>query len=206
MSDDLKPSSTPAPSQVRDAILNAPTLRVPEHGVSTVTSTSDVTLNEQHLAFAEFQEEYVRNYITLADTKAAWAFTIGSGVLAYLLGNDTVQAVLVKPEWTAFFVLTLTTVLLLSLSAVFSFMVVAPRLMSASGEGIVFFGAVAKHFDAVSYIKDVASHSASELAEVRLKHCFDVSRVCAKKYDSLRKAIWFGLPAISGALAVILAK
>jgi hypothetical protein len=147
---------------------------------------------------------YVRNYISLADTKAAWVFAISSGVLAYLLADDKVQRVILSPAWEASFILALSTVILRGLSAMFSFRVVTPRLSSPSGEGIVFFGAVAQHPSASSYVTAVGSRSPRDITEARLKHCFDVSKVCAEKYDSLKKAIWLGLPAVGGALAVLL--
>jgi hypothetical protein len=87
-------------------------------------------------------------------------------------------------------------VALLLLSAFFSFCVVAPRLRSPSGEGIVFFGAVAKHKNADTFVSSIAAKSPQDLAEARLRHCYDVSRVCDAKYGSLKKAIWFGIAAL----------
>lgn len=191
---------------IPQAIQDAATISVPQSGSSELTQLGSFDLQEHHLAFAEFQEDYVRNYIALADTKAAWAFTISSGVLAYLLSEDDIRSVLLTPAWEAHFVLAISTSVLLALSAIFAFRVIAPRLSSPSREGIVFFGAVAAYPTATAYLSAVGSKSASEITEIRLKHCYDVSKVCSGKYASLKKAIWLGLPALGGALTVILAR
>ncbi|RSV39506.1 hypothetical protein CA234_14725 [Sphingomonas sp. ABOLE] len=68
----------------------------------------------------------------------------------------------------------------------------------------MFFGSVAAKNNAASYVSEVAAHDFAEITEARLKHCFDVSKVCAEKYASLKKAIWFGLLALAVTLAAVL--
>lgn len=161
-------------------------------------------LQAHHSEFANFQEQYVRHYIGLADTKAAWTFTISSGVLVYFLGLDKIRESIRVPVFSISYVAVLASLILLILSAFFAFRVVAPRLKSKSGEGMVFFGSVALKFDAETYVSEVAALDSAQLTEARLKHCFDVSTVCAGKYASLKKAIWFGLPALVASVAAIL--
>lgn len=186
-----------AASQIPAAVQAAPPIGVPAVGQAEVASTGAARLEEHHADFAEFQEAYVRHYIGLADTKAAWSFTIASGVLAYLVGQAEVRAALLAPECSIKFMLLVGSVISLVLSAFFAFRVVAPRLTSQSGEGVVFFGAVAAKASAEAYIRDVVSRSHAELTSARLQHCYDVSKICTKKYGSLKKSIWFGVPALS---------
>lgn len=205
MSDEGQQSvASGAPVRVPAEVQAAPPIGVPTTGQAEVLSTGSLNLDEHHADFAAFQEGYVRDYIGLADTKAAWTFTIASGVLAYLFGQAEIRAALLAPSCSAEYALLVASALSLGLSAFFAFRVVAPRLTSSSGEGIVFFGAVAAKSSAETYIRDVADRSASELTSARLQHCYDVSNVCAKKYRSLKKSIWFGLPALALTLIYML--
>lgn len=189
---------------IADEVKSAPSLAVPETGNGEIVPSTTPVLEEHHREFAGFQEEYVRSYITLADAKGAWTFAIASGVLLFLIGTEKTRNVLISSELSWTYAVHLASVLLLTISAYFSFRVVAPRLASKSGEGIVFFDSVASKENAETYVSDVAAHDLAELVEARLQHCFDVSVVCKEKYASLKKAIWFGLPALALTLAAIL--
>jgi hypothetical protein len=157
-----------------------------------------------HGDFAGFQEGYVRHYISLADTKAAWAFAISAGLLAFLFGNAETPKALLSPSWSVSYSLLIGAIAFLVASALFSFLVVAPRLTSRSGEGVVFFAAVASKSDATAYVREIAAHDERAVAEARIRHCYDVSVVCTRKYASLKKAIWLGLPAVALTLAHVL--
>lgn len=161
-------------------------------------------VHEFHEEFASFEEGYVRSYVALADTKAAWTFTVASGLLAYLFSKDVARQTLLNAEWSPSHLTLLGGVILLILSAFYSSRVVAPRLQSPSHEGIVFFGAVANQPDAQSYVNAVRGYDRQALTEARLKHCYDVAKICQTKYSLLRKAIWFGLPGLVLALGYIL--
>jgi hypothetical protein len=184
---------------------DVPSLSVPENSVAVLSPTQAPILDEHHAEFAEFEESYIRSYIALADTKAAWTFTISSGLLAFLFSQETTKAVLLNPTWSRENALLLLAAILLILSAFYSFRVVAPRLSSPSGEGVVFFGSVAAEPNADAYVSAVAAKDKRALTEARLKHCFDVSRVCSAKYANLRKAVWLGLPGLVLGVVVLLA-
>lgn len=192
------------PTLIVEEVRSAPSLAVQETGRGEIVPSSVSPLEEHHADFAGFQEDYVRHYISLADTKAAWTFTIASGVLVYLIGTDKTKDALLAPVLSWPYASLIASVLLLVVSAFFSFRVVAPRLASNSGEGIVFFGSVAAKDDAASFVSEVAAHDPAEITEARLIHCFDVSKVCDGKYASLKKAIWIGLPALAVTLVAVL--
>lgn len=182
---------------------NAPTLSVPERDIPEISAKPSPNLTQTHTDFAEFQEAYVGRYITLADTKASWAFAIAAGVLAYLFSKSALRAQLLDPSWTSHFVLLIPPLALLVASAICSFLVITPRL-SNSGEGLVFFGAVSKLPDASRYVEEVGRRSEAQLTELRLKHCFDVSKLCTRKYDLLRKAILLGVAGLVAALGPVM--
>jgi|Laugresu1bdmlbsd_1035121.scaffolds.fasta_scaffold03129_2 hypothetical protein len=140
--------------------------------------------------FAAFHESYVRHYIALADTKAGVIFTLTAGVLGYLINIDEVRAALLAPAFSKVFVFSGLALLFLGAAATLSFLVIAPRLSSASNEGLVFFGAVAARERADQYLQNIAASSEEDLTKARISHCYDVSKICSRKYGLLKKAIW----------------
>lgn len=200
MVESQRPSNSKSTDPVPSEIENAPQIGVPVTGQGELAQARALELSDHHSKFADFEEEYVRHYINLADTKATGAFTVSSGVLAYLFGTTGFLSALTNPEFTAAYVVPVSGVFLLVLSAFFSFLVIAPRLTSPSGEDIVFFGAVASRKNANEYLLDIARHSSGDIIRARLKHCFDVSQVCARKYYLFNKAVWLGLPGLVGTL------
>lgn len=152
-----------------------------------------MTLNRAHNEFADFHEGYVRHYIALADTKAAWAFTVASGAIAFVFSRTASRTELLDPQWSVGTSLVWAATAFLGLSALFSFLVIRPRRPTSADDGIVFFVQVADKASASAYASEVAGYDQNSLTTARLEHCYDVSRVCASKYASLRLAIWSGL-------------
>lgn len=179
---------------------------------SEISSTHQPTPNVEnpsgfadlHLEFADFHEAYVRHYITLADTKAAWVFTVASGAMAFIFGRTASRTELLDAQWSVATLLVCAATAFLCLSALFSFLVIRPRQTCTSADGIIFFGQVANHPSASAYTSAVAEHDGAALAAARLEHCFDISRVCSAKYASLRLAIWSGLLGVALTLLQLL--
>lgn len=194
-----------APILIPPEIENAPGIAAPPAVTATIEPVRGSPLEAHHSEFATFHEGYIRHYIQLADTKAGVGFGIVSGVLAYLLGKNAVRDVLLHPALTAKFGITLVAVLFLSASATCAFLVIAPRLGSPRGDaGLVFFGDVAGRASGDEHVSDIASRSESDLTAARLRHCFDVARVCTRKYALLKKSIWLALPGLILALVAFL--
>jgi hypothetical protein len=193
-----------AVTQVPPEIGQAPHLNAAPPAEPSLEPTPTSGLESHHDEFASFHEQYVRHYIQLADAKAGVCFGLISAVLGYLVSNDEVQTLILKPSCTAKFGITAIAMLLLLTAGAYAFAVIAPRLSSPSGEGLVFFGAVARRASGNDYVMDVASRSPAELTALRLKHCFDTSKVCDRKYGFLKVAIWLALPGLGLALATLL--
>jgi hypothetical protein len=185
------------PVQIPPQIQAAPQIPRAAEATDGVVADASPSLSDAHRVFADFHSGYVSEYIQFADTKAAWAFAVATGALAYILGNDHLREVMLGKPWSSTSLLFVATSGLVLLSAVFSFLVIVPRL-GTSGEGIVYFGAVAKRRSASEYVRDVANKRDSDLTEARLKHSYDLSRVCARKYGHLRRAILLGVPGLVG--------
>lgn len=124
-------------------------------------------------------------------------------MLAFLFSQNASQILLLSPQWSRQMAVLLVGIGLLIASAFFSFRVVAPRLKSPSGEGVVFFGAVAAQRSAGEYVSAVAARDKRALTEARLKHCYDVSTVCSRKYQNLKWALWLGLPGLLFSIAYL---
>lgn len=162
---------------------------------------ADAELSDEHRDFASFHQGYVWNAITLADTKASWAFAICAGMVAYLVGKVETRTILLQMPWTPLSVLAAVTLLLLIAGAAFAFLVIVPRL-NASSEGLVYFGAVARNADSDTYVRAVAGSSLRDLVRARVVHAFDISRIASRKYDLLRRSMWCAVAGL--ALAAIL--
>lgn len=163
-----------------------------------------LAFGDHHFDFANFHEGYVRHYIALADTKAAWVFTVASAAIAFIFGRTASKTELLDPQWSMATALVWSAAAFLCLSALFSFSVIRPRKPSSCGDGIVFFAQVAGKANAKAYGSEVGSYDKASLTAARLEHCYDVSRVCASKYASLRLGIWSGLVGIALTLLQLL--
>ena len=159
-------------------------------------------LGPAHAAFAEFQEDYVRHYVSLADTKATIILGLVTTFLTYLTGREKFGDLVLHPGHNWQWPIADVAVALLVGSAVAAFSVIVPRT-ARGGERIVYFDTVAKYPSRRDYMDDVCRRSDGELASVRLSHCYDVSRICARKYWWLRWAVWLGVIGIALGLPVL---
>jgi hypothetical protein len=165
---------------------------VGEGEMPTIIHASGPSLNSMHAEFVQFHEGYIRHYIALADTKAAFIFGVSATFLAYFFSRSDVAALIHSPFFTSQHLILLVVVLFLGLAIFCSVWVVMPRT-TYSGEGLVNFGAVAAYKDGNSYLDRVSRCSESELIAARVRHAYDVSVICFRKYEALRKSFWFGI-------------
>lgn len=200
---DQRSSESPAAGQVPPEIEQAPSLSVPAEGVGEILANHAPQLEAAHLLFADFHQGYVTGYIQLADTKAAWVFAVSSGLIAYMFGSSNIQGTVQFQRWDWLIVLVCVTAVLLILTAVFSFLVISPRL-ARSSDGIVFFGSVASRASPDEFVREVAGMGEPELIEARLRHGYDISKICARKYRLLTMAFRTGILALVGIAFVVL--
>ncbi len=196
----------PQPTELPAAVKAAPRLEPPIPSEPTVAPSRSIIFDKPHSDFASFHESYVRHYIALADTKAGVVFTLAAGIIGYLVNNDDIQDTILAPSCSAEFVISILAFLFLGLVTALAFLVIAPRLTVSSNEGLVFFGAVAKKATGEIYLRELAASTEQSLTEARLKHCYDTAKICSRKYDFLKKAIWLTPPSLLLALLTILLK
>jgi len=154
--------------------------------------------------FAEATHQYVREYIRLADQKASFLFTGGTALLAFLY-NSEVSAKWLKPvmQWNILDTVAFVAMTALALGVLLALLVVIPRT-SGSRRGFLFWEAIAEYDSGRQYSDDLRLLSAATLSQVKAEHCFDLARVCRKKYRVLRAAIWTGAVGLAASVIVFL--
>lgn len=149
-------------------------------------------LHDAQLRFADAQQPYITTYIQLADTKCAWAFAASAALVAYLLTNSTSSPVLGGGGLLASRCFGYVSLGLLITSSVCAFLGIAPRLASTRSTDPFFFGTVAGHKHSTDFINQVTRLEFADLIAVRLRHNYDISRVCARKYEFVKASLWIG--------------
>jgi len=200
-------ANTQSASNKAAAPLLAPTAPAPP----PVESIKSVHPTEGDVEFrwdyATTVHKYVREYIALADQKAAIFFAAATTFLAFLYGEHLTNRWL-KSVATWMFVdfLSLTATLGLMICAVACLFTVLPR-RKGSKRGIVYFGAISEYESSSEYVLDVLKKRPSDLVEEKLSHVHAIAKVCTRKYDSLLVAMWAGaVGAVSALLMFILTR
>lgn len=191
--------STPPIVIAEASPLSTPPLSLPELQAAAILPP----LEKHHTDFAGFEEGYIARYIALADTKAGFVFAGASSILVYLFNKDEIRSAVLSPAWTPAYGLLSVALFFLTVAAFFAFSTIVPRV-AASGDGVVFFGDVATHSSAHVYRSAVAKLSEAELSDARLIHCYDLAKVCQRKYDALRRSMCMLLPGVMAAVCVSL--
>ena len=135
---------------------------------------------------------YVREFIRLADQKAAFLFAVGTGMLAFLNGTSVRDRWFQDPRtWSLPDFLAFLTVAGLSIAIMFAIFVVLPR-RRGTRRGIIFFDAIAEASTARDFAEEVAQKDEAALARETLQHCHELSTICRSKYGALDFAIRAG--------------
>jgi len=141
--------------------------------------------------FVAGQQEYVTNYIQLADAKAGVAITATGGALVFLLNQDRFLNSLLGLYDAPQVVASIVTLLLLVASSAMSFYVIFPRIPLA-GDSPVAWGAIASLSNGAEYSNKIMATDGSELIRARLSNIYNLSVACAQKYKWLRRAMIAG--------------
>jgi hypothetical protein len=189
-----RPLSSGAHAPLEAAVAGTP---VPSSGVSS-------TGIEARAKFTDEVHQYIREYIRLADQKATFFFTGGTALLAFLYKND-VSSRWLKPilTWNVIDTVAFAAMVALALAAFLAILVVIPRT-PGSRRGFVFWEAIAEYESGRHYADELASLSPASLAQAKAEHCFDIAKVCRRKYRVLKYAIWSGTVGLVASLLLFL--
>jgi hypothetical protein len=187
MTDSQQPKNTSSERRLPDEIAS-----IPDGALSAPNTTEgeleQVTVNifhPSHEAFADFHEEYVSKYIQSADVKAAWVFAAATSILTVLFSQTGLSKMILVPDENIWSLLLIAAAMLCFLiAAISSFLVILPRLKD-SGEGLIYFASVAEKKTDRQFAFDVSQKSSDELTDLRLRHTYDLSKVCKRKFELL---------------------
>jgi len=154
--------------------------------------------------FARHVHQYNREYIALADQKAAFVFATASALLVCLYQNDAQTRWLKSPSlWSASDLFVFAAMALLFASIALAAGVVLPRLVNTH-RGFVFFNSIAEFESASEYAISISRESGDSLTSAILRHTYDLARICKRKYDMLFYALWCGAAGVSLSIIVLL--
>ena len=151
--------------------------------------------------FVSFEHMYLLTYIQLADSKASVFLAMTSGALAYIFGRYGFA-------WLSFrdigshMVVLLVAMALLALSAAYAFAVIVPRLGNPV-RSIIHFRSVVRLGSARDYADDIIATPRREMFEQQIAWCYDLARVCARKYRLLDMSLWLGVVGYGAFLAAL---
>ncbi|MBI5387130.1 MAG: hypothetical protein HZA90_20865 [Verrucomicrobia bacterium] len=167
---------------------------------------------EQQPAFGdhelpEFVHQYLRDYIALADQKAAFVLAAVSAILAFLVSSGALQPLkdfaLLGAGFSWSKLVGVLACGLLSTAAILAILVVVPRLNSDTKpcSGFIFWKAIIAFGRAEDYAAAVQGLT-KKMAGVEVqRHCFVLAQVCDQKYGFLNWAIRIG--AVAFVLTVV---
>lgn len=184
-------SQIPVPEELEGKGLGAPPT-VGTHKVEGIISTSDRNQQQGLDQYAKHLHVYVREYISVADKKASFVFTIGAALLVYLYEKNITVSWLVNPltwhfnEFIAFFA-----IVGLSISCVLAVVVIFPRL-SGSKRGFIFWESITEFSSPIEFSTAAQKLTESELTKEILLHAHELSSVCKAKYRILNLSIRIG--------------
>jgi hypothetical protein len=91
----------------------------------------------------------------------------------------------------------------LAIGVLLALIVVIPRT-PGSRRGFLFWEAIAEYDNGRQYADELGRLSSASLFQVKAEHCFDLARVCRRKYSVLRAAILAGAIGLAASVVVFL--
>jgi len=153
--------------------------------------------------FANRVHHYLNHYIRLADRNAVFLFAAVGTTLAFLNGRGVTKLWIKNPmTWSLSEALAFLAVMSFLASATASATVLLPR-KKGSRTGLVSWGAISKCRSADEYARLVLVTEPAGLTEATLEHCFELSRICVRKYRAMGWALWCGGAGFVGTLVYL---
>jgi len=155
-----------------------------------------------HQDFPGFEQTSLLSYMQLADTKASVFMFVSSGAIAYIVGHWGLDWLRASPAGWHLVLLAVST-LFLGLSAIYAFAVIVPRF-GPPQRGLVHFAGVIQHPSPEEYAAEVLSKSATELYAEQIGYCYQLARICARKYRLLHRSLLTGVLGYAAFLAALI--
>ncbi len=172
-----------------------------EEVISAPASLQPTSGLEQLDKYTKHIHSYIREYISTADKKASFVFTIGAALLVYLYEKGIVVSWLKSPNtWNLGETLVFLAISALSISCLLAISVVFPRLQG-SKRGLVFWECIADFESPSRFTETVEKLNTTELTREIILHCHELARICREKYRLLNWSLRIGS---FGAISTIL--
>jgi hypothetical protein len=106
-------------------------------------------------------------------------------------------------DWNGLDVMAFVAMAALAAGAFLSLLVIIPR-RPGSRRGFLLWEAIAQYGTGRQYADELWLLSPASLFQVKATHCFDLAKVCRRKYRMLRYALGTGAVGLAAALGVFL--
>jgi hypothetical protein len=142
--------------------------------------------------FALESHKYVREMLVNADNKAQRYIAFSSAFLVWLSTTEIpkIWSMPIK-EWRTLDALYMASILGMSFCVLFSLVTILPRL-KGSRKGILYFNSVAEYETSNEFLTAVQKCSDRDLLAEELRHVFELSKICKKKFSWLVASVWSG--------------
>ena len=151
-----------------------------------------ITTSETSFDYAKHLHSYIREYISFAEKKATFVFTISAALLVFLYEKGIViSAMNSEGVWGGKDILAMLSILLLTSSSFLSMAVVFPRF-GGSRRGMVFWEGIANFESANEFSTTAQKMNHDELCGALLSHSHELSKVCSEKFRIVNWAIRIG--------------
>lgn len=176
----------------------------PENLPSLAPHVAPATTEPHTRQLPQFTHTYLREYIALADQKAAFTFAASAALLGYLVSRQALAPLTIHlAAWQPRNWLGFVAVCTLAMSATLAILVVLPRLRSFPERGQIFWDDIlASSPD--DYAKTVLSLHEDAADHQILLHCHTLARICQTKYRFLAASMWIAVFAFATTAAFLL--
>ena len=151
--------------------------------------TETITFSENARNFCEFTHAYLRQYIELADQKAAFLFAIVSAISGYII-TSKISPFAIPIKWDLplnwVHISGKASLLLFLISAIACTWVVLPRLRQNDKHGLIFWGEIVAVNSADEYAKMVGNSKDQATSYGIATHVHMLAVICNRKYFWLK--------------------
>ncbi len=156
--------------------------------------------NSESANYAKHVHSYIREYISTADRKASFIFTLSAALLVFLYQKGFIYSWFWSQGTLVLGGLLAIAITFLFISCVLSVIVVFPRL-KGSKRGYIYWAAISEFPSSDNYSIEIQKLDNEGLANEIHKHSYELSKVCKEKYKYVSMAIGIGS---IGAITMIL--
>lgn len=160
--------------------------------VGKSSNSASVSTSETSFDYAKHLHSYIREYISFAEKKATFVFTVSAAVLIFLYEKGIViSSINAQGAWGGKDILVMLSIVLLCSASFLAVAVVFPRF-GGSRRGLVFWEGVASFESANEFSTAAQKMNSGELCGALLNHSYELSKVCSVKFRIVNWAIRVG--------------